>query len=95
MRRLRGLDAFPNVQTLVLDSNGLLSLPMDCPWCPAIEALWLCNNEVENLDGLLCQVPLSIPPTCLGGRWGVLHVASCCLLAGGGGGGVMGHLFWE
>ncbi|CAM9974102.1 unnamed protein product [Ectocarpus sp. 6 AP-2014] len=42
--------------TLVLDSNGLLSLPMDCPWCPAVEALWLCNNEVENLDGLLGQV---------------------------------------
>ncbi|CAN0446137.1 unnamed protein product, partial [Scytosiphon promiscuus] len=57
--RLRGLDAFPNVQTLVLDSNGLLSLPMDCPWCPAMETLWLCNNEVENLDGLLCQVGTS------------------------------------
>lgn len=53
---LRGLDAFPNVQTLVLDSNGLLTLPMDCPWCPAMETLWLCNNEVENLDGLLYQV---------------------------------------
>ncbi|CAM9759541.1 unnamed protein product, partial [Laminaria digitata] len=42
--------------TLVLDSNGLLSLPMDCPWVPSLETLWLCNNEVENLDGLLCQV---------------------------------------
>eukprot|EP00752_Nemacystus_decipiens_P006185 g5581.t1 len=56
IRTLRGLDAFPNVQTLVLDGNGLLSLPMDCPWCPAIEALWLCNNEIENLDGLLLQI---------------------------------------
>lgn len=54
--RLRGLDAFPNVQTLVLDSNGLLSLPMDCPWVPSLETLWLCNNDIENLDGLLCQV---------------------------------------
>ncbi|CAM9761669.1 unnamed protein product [Pylaiella littoralis] len=52
----RGLDAYPNAHTLVLDSNGLLSLPMDCPWCPAMETLWLCNNEVENLDGLLCQI---------------------------------------
>ena len=56
VRRLRGLDAFPNVQTLVLDSNGLLSLPMDCPWVPSLETLWLCNNDIENLDGLLCQV---------------------------------------
>eukprot|EP00903_Cladosiphon_okamuranus_P016371 g15098.t1 len=56
IRTLRGLDAFPNVQALVLDGNGLLSLPMDCPWCPAIEALWLCNNEIENLDGILFQI---------------------------------------
>lgn len=64
--RLRGLDAFPNVQTLVLDSNGLLSLPMDCPWCPAMETLWLCNNEVENLDGLLCQVGTDTAARALG-----------------------------
>lgn len=55
-RRLRGLDSFPNVHTLVLDRNGLLSLPLDCPWVPSLETLWLCNNEIENLDGLLCQV---------------------------------------
>lgn len=53
--RLRGLDAFPQVQTLVLDGNGLPSLP-DCPWVPSMETLWMCNNDVENLDELLHQV---------------------------------------
>lgn len=42
----------------MLDGNGLLSLP-DCPWVPSLETLWLCNNDVENLDGVLCQVILT------------------------------------
>lgn len=60
IRTLRGLDEFPNVQTLILDGNGLVSLP-DCPWVPSLETLWLCNNDIDNLEGLLCQINDTFP----------------------------------
>lgn len=58
--RLVQLKSFPNIQTLVLDQNNLISIS-PCPALSSLHTLWLNNNNIDDLPKLLDDISAKFP----------------------------------
>lgn len=54
------LELFTNLETLILDKNGLKGLG-DCPQLETLSTLWFNNNNVDDLPGFMDSVTANFP----------------------------------
>ena len=59
-RNLENLKYFSDLETLVLDKNGLVGLG-NCPVIPTVQTLWCNNNLIDDLPSFMDQVVEKFP----------------------------------